>query len=156
MATLRVAIFPPAVQGVPDGNAAKLADLIAHQVNVNGGFDFIRDADMQKALERRKQSQPACARTSTCLAAVGRELHADFVVESTLTRKGSSYVLGVKITDEYDPGHPVETSGQMKQLSGLAKNVQGCVDLLMDAIGASQPAAKAPGVPQKHEDDPDE
>jgi hypothetical protein len=129
--------------------------MIVRRVNVNGGFTFIKDDAMTKALDRRKATQPACAKTSTCLAAVGRELHADYVVESSLTRKGNGYVLGVKITDEYDPGHPVETSEQMKQLSSLEKNVQGCVDLLMDAVGASQPAPKEPGKPQYHEDDPE-
>jgi TolB-like protein len=87
------------IQGVPEGTAAILSELVATELS-RAGFEVISKSDISAMIGFEKQKQVlGCSDDSRCLAEIGGALGVDFMLSGQVGQIGSQYRIALLLVD---------------------------------------------------------
>ena len=96
--TQRVMVLDLRTIDVEPAAAAPFASLIAARIAAHPGYDVASADDVHRMMEQQVQKQAGgCTQDDACLVEISRKLSADVIVDGTLGKVGSSYVLTLVI-----------------------------------------------------------
>lgn len=104
---LALAASPPVVavwdvkpaEGMKQGTAAAVADLVAHELAASGRVKVLVRSDVVALLGYRKYQQMMGCADQACLASAGGSVGADYVLHGTLATLGSQHRVSLVLVD---------------------------------------------------------
>lgn len=135
------------VQGVAEGTAAILTDIVASDV-ARAGNDVISRSDIAAMLGFEKQKQVlGCAEETSCLAEIGGALGVDFMLTGQVGQIGTQYRISLLLVDSRKARVAARAAEFCeKNEDALVRAAQSAVRQLLEAV-APAPAAAPPPAP---------
>src|SRR5262245_40632414 len=89
-----------AEQGVPQGTANLLGEILLEDIHRSGRYDAISVADMTAMLDVEMQKQQVgCEGDNACLAEIGAAMGVDLILDASVGTVGLTRVLALKLID---------------------------------------------------------
>lgn len=128
-----------AEQGIPQGTANLLGEILVEVIHRSGKYDAISTADMAAMLDVELQKQQVgCENDTNCLAEIGSAMGADLILDASAGTVGVTRVLAIKLIDSRKAevkGRETETVAGDEELIGAAHR------LVARLLGLPEPAA---------------
>jgi TolB-like protein len=88
-----------AVEGVKEGTASLLADMVTHELAASGRVKVLARSDVVALLGYQKYRQAMGCSDQACLSSAGGSLGADYVLSGTVGKLGSKYRIALQLVD---------------------------------------------------------
>jgi hypothetical protein len=125
--------------------AAPFTSIIAGQIAAHPGYEVASSDDVRRMLEQQTLKQAAgCTQDDACLTEISRQLKADGVVNGTVGKVGSSYILTLSLLRPNDFKSSRRSSETAERPQDLLKTIPHALAQLFQWGGATNAAFHLP------------